>query len=149
MDFQTLTLLYRYSREFSHDRLRGMELTDTEYMICSYIYARPGCSQDEVSNALRADKTTVGKALAVLENKGCVSRETDSSDKRRKCLRVTDTWSKRIADLTKVHNDRLNQILSCLTEEERVQFGSLCERLLTAADELTKKQKEEEKRNES
>lgn len=149
MDFQTLTLLYRYSREFSHDKLSGHELTDTEYMICSYVYAHPGCSQDDVSNALRADKTTVGKALTVLENKGCVSRVTDSSDKRRKCLRVTDTWSRRIADLTKAHNEKLNQILACLTEEERMQFGSLCERLLVAADGLIKKQKEEEKRNES
>ena len=143
MDFQTLTLLYRYSREFSHDKLHTQELTDTEYMICSYIYSHPGYSQDEVSNALRADKTTVGKALAVLESKGCVSRETDSADRRRKCLRITGTWSKRIKELTAAHNERLDRILSCLSEEERIRFGSFCERLLAAADELIEKHNED------
>ena len=38
MDFQTLQLLFRCRREFSHDTLRLRELSDTEGMICSYLY---------------------------------------------------------------------------------------------------------------
>ena len=78
MDYQTLNLLFRCGKEFSHAKIRLHELSDTECMICSYIYSHENCSQDEVSAALRVDKTTVGKALASLENKACVVRVQDN-----------------------------------------------------------------------
>ncbi len=67
MDYQTLNLLFRCNKEFSHDKIRMQELSYTECMICSYIYSHENCSQDDVSVALKTDKTTVGKALAPLE----------------------------------------------------------------------------------
>ena len=72
MDYQTLNLLFRCNKEFSHEKIRKQELSDTECMICSYIYSHENCSQDDVSVALKTDKTTVGKALVSLENKRAV-----------------------------------------------------------------------------
>ena len=96
MDYQILNLLFRCNKEFSHERIRRHELSDTECMICSYIYSHKNCSQDDVSAALKTDKTTVGKALASLENKGCVARTQDAADKRIKRLSLTDAgWEKR------------------------------------------------------
>ena len=69
MDYQTLNLLFRCGKAFSHEKIRMQELSDTECMICSYINSHENCSQDDVSVALKADKTTVGKALASLEKK--------------------------------------------------------------------------------
>ena len=66
MDYQILNLLFRCNKEFSHEKIRKQELSDTECMICSYIYSHENCSQDDVSVALKTDKTTVGKALMSL-----------------------------------------------------------------------------------
>ena len=138
MDFQTLNLLFRCNKEFSHEKIRRQELSDTECMICSYIYSRENCSQDDVSVALKTDKTTVGKALMSLERKNCVVRVQDVADKRVKRLSLTDTGREKIAALANLHNNWLEKILTCLSQEEQEQFEYYCERLLAAAEQLTK-----------
>ena len=138
MDYQTLNLLFRCSRELSHRKTRMQELSDTECMICSYIHSHENCSQDDVSVALRTDKTTVGKALASLENKKCVMRVQDACDKRVKRLSLTDTGQKKVTELMDIHNDWLREIMSCLSKDERKQFDNYCVRLLEKAEKLTR-----------
>ena len=138
MNFQTLNLLFQCNKEFSHEKIRRQELSDTECMICSYIYSHENSSQDDVSVALKTDKTTVGKALMSLEKKNCVLRVQDAADKRVKRLSLTDTGREKIAALANLHNNWLKQILTCLSPEEQEQFENYCERLLAAAEQLTK-----------
>ena len=137
MDYQTLNLLFRCKKEFSHGKIRIQELSDTECMICSYIYSHKNCSQDDVSVALKTDKTTVGKALASLEKKNCVVRTQDTVDKRIKRLALTDAGCKKVAELVDLHNNWLAKIMTCLSEEEQKHFENYCERLLAAAEKLT------------
>lgn len=139
MDYQKLNLLFRCSKEFSHARIRTQELSDTECMICSYIYSHKNCSQDDVSVALKTDKTTVGKALASLEKKKCVVRLQDETDKRIKRLSLTAIGHDRIEALADLHNNWLSDIMTCLSEEEQKQFENYCDRLLTAAEHLSQK----------
>ena len=106
-------------------------------MICSYIYSHENCSQDDVSVALKTDKTTVGKALASLENKGCVARTQDAADKRIKRLSLTDAGREKVAKLVNIHNNWLRDIMTCLSEEEQKQFENYCKRLLATAEKLT------------
>ena len=137
MDYQILNLLFRCNKEFSHEKIRRQELSDTECMICSYIFSHEGCSQDDVSVALKTDKTTVGKALASLENKLCVVRMQDETDKRIKRLSLTDAGREKVAELIDIHNNWLRDIMTCLSSEEQKQFENYCERLLDAAEKLT------------
>ena len=137
MDFQTLNLLFRCNKEFSHEKIRRQELSDTACMICSYIYSHEKCSQDDVAVALKTDKTTVGKALMALEKKNCVVRVQDTADRRVKRLSLTDVGREKIAELADLHNNWLERILTCLSREEQVQFENYCERLLAAAEQLT------------
>ncbi len=137
MNYQTLNLLFRCNKEFSHEKIRRQELSDTECMICSYIYSHENCSQDDVSVSLKTDKTTIGKALASLENKNCVVRKQDNADKRIKRLSLTDTGQEKVAKLVDIHNNWLRDIMTCLSLEEQKQFENYCERLLAAAEKLT------------
>ena len=136
MDYQKLHLLFRCNKEFSHEKIRLHELSDTECMICSYIYSHENCSQDDVAVALKTDKTTVGKALTALEKKGCVARLRDESDKRVKRLLLTDMGHDRISELINLHNNWLHDIMTCLSDEEQRQFESFCDRLLDAAEKM-------------
>ena len=137
MDYQILNLLFRCNKEFSHEKIRRKELSDTECMICSYIYSHEKCSQDDVSIALKTDKTTVGKALASLENKACVVRTQDGYDKRIKRLSLTDIGQEKVVTLIDIHNNWLRDIMTCLSFDEQKQFENYCERLLAAAQKLT------------
>ena len=136
MDYQTLNLLFRCNKEFSHEKIRLQELSDTECMICSYIYSHENCSQDDVSVALKTDKTTVGKALASLEKKNCVLRNQDTEDKRFKRLSLTAFGREKVSELVDIHNNWLNEIMKCLSEEEQKNFENYCKRLLNAAENL-------------
>ena len=137
MDFRLLNLLYRCSREYSHAEIRTRDMSDTEYMICSVLYAQPDCTQDEAAAALKMDKTTVAKALQTLEERGCIERRQDSDDKRKKRLKLTDAGRKKMEGLTDLHDRWLNEVMTCLNEEEKARFEDYCERLLTAAEKLT------------
>ena len=140
MDFQTLQLLFRCRCEFSHDTLRLRELSDTEYMICSYVRSHADCSQDEAATALKTDKTTVAKALHTLEEKGCIERIQDPADKRRKRLNLTASGLERTETLLALHERWFSEVFSCLTAEERICFESCCERLLAKAETLAAKE---------
>lgn len=138
MDYQTLNLLFRCGKQFSHERIRLQELSDTECMICSYIFSHEGCSQDDVSIALKTDKTTIGKALAALEKKSCVIRTQDTTDRRIKRLSLSCLGREKISQLVDIHNNWLAEIMTCLSEEEQKHFENYCGRLLAAAEKLTK-----------
>ena len=140
MDYQTLNLLFRCNKEFSHAKIRQRELSDTECMICSYIYSHENSSQDDVSAALKTDKTTVGKALMSLEKKNCVIRAQDEADKRVKRLSLTALGREKVAELVDLHDQWLEEIMTCLSREEQKQFEDYCGRLLKAAEKLTQRQ---------
>ena len=137
MDYQTLNLLFRCNKEFSHEKIRSHQLSDTECMICSYVYSHEACSQDDVAVALKTDKTTVGKALASLESKACVVRTQDEADRRIKRLSLTDAGLEKVTELIDVHDNWLHAIMTCLSPEEQKLFENYCERLLAAAEKLT------------
>ena len=136
MDFQTLDLLYRCSRIFSHGKIRSHGLSDTEYMLCSYVYSNPGRTQDDAAQALKIDKTTAAKALMSLEEKGCILRTQDSIDRRKKRLSVTSVGKEKIDGLMDLHDRWMTEIVSCLSPEEQRQFDNCCKRLLLAAEAL-------------
>ncbi len=137
MDYHTLHLLFRCSKEFSHEKIRLKQFSSTECMICSYIYSHENCSQDEVASALRIDKTTIGKAIASLEKKNCVVRAVDGADRRIRRLKLSDTGHEKTAELVDLHNIWLREIMKCLSEEEQGNFENYCERLLASAEKLT------------
>ncbi len=136
MDYQTLNLLIRCSKEFNHQKIRMQDLSETEVMISSYIYLHDACSQDDVSIALKIDKTTIGKALLSLEKKACVNRSIDENDKRIKRLSLTELGRNKVGNLLDIHNNWLTNVMSCLNKEEQEQFKNYCDRLLLEAEKL-------------
>lgn len=147
MNFGTLNLIFRFNKEFSHERIRMKGLSDTEYMISTFICSHANCSQEEVATSLRMDKTTVGKALLTLEEKGIVVRTMADDDKRKKCLRITEKGYSGLADLMDIHDEWLSRVLNCLTSDEQRQFENYCERLLHEAEKIAAEKEDGETTN--
>jgi len=134
MDYQTLNLLFKSGQDFGHKKIRNHGLSETECLICSYVYHNPGCFQDNVVQSLRMDKTTAARALMTLEEKQLVKRETNPLDRRKKILTVTETGEERLSAIIHVHDEWLTRVMSALSPEEQAQFEALCVRLLNAAE---------------
>lgn len=130
MEFQELNLLFKCSKVFTHKKKFSCNLSDTECMICSYVYYHASCSQDDVSHGLRMDKTTVAKAVATLENKGYLLRHQSDTDKRCKILQITDKGVKDCTQIFDMHNKWLDDIMSVLTPEEKQSFEICCRKII-------------------
>lgn len=141
MDYKTLNLLLRCNKEFSHKKIRAHELSDTECLICSHVYTHQYCSQDDIVNALKIDKTTIGKALASLEKRNYIKRIQDDDDKRFKRVVLTDLGNEKIQGLINLHDEWLAEILKVLSDEEKENFENYCDRLLSAAEKLNESKK--------
>lgn len=133
MDYDTLNMIFRCNRTFGHKRSRGRGLTDTEYMLCSFVRANPGSSQDEVALALKTDKTSIAKACASLEEKGIIIRKQDPRDRRFKRLHLTEKGRRSLRKLKDIHDEWLTRTLDCLSEEEQAQLKDYCQRILARA----------------
>jgi len=138
LEFQTLNLLLKCGMDFGHKRIRTHGLSDTECLICSYVYAHTGCAQDDVVQSLHMDKTTAAKALRSLEDKGFVIRRQDAQDRRRKLLQLTPSGAESLSAVMHLHDSWMHSVLSCLSEAEQAQFEDYCTRLMQAAEALEK-----------
>ena len=112
-------------------------MTDTECLICSYIYHHENCSQDDAVQGLLIDKTTAAKAMQSLEEKGLIERSADKADKRRKNLKITEYGIKRCSEIIHLHDNWFSSVMSALTADEQEQFEKCCVKLLKKAEELT------------
>lgn len=136
MNTAIFNMLFRCNKEFGHEKIRRKGLSDTEYIICSYVMEHVDCTQEEVSTTLKIDKTTVGKAVASLEEKKCITRKQDKIDRRKKHLRLTQSGKNKISELMKIHDEWFAEIMTCLNDKEQAQFESFCEKILVRAEEM-------------
>lgn len=138
MNFTNLHLLLRSAKEFGHSQIKLLGVSDTEHLICTFLFGHSNVSQDDVAASLRLDKTTVARALLSLEKKGYVRREVNSDNRRKNLLSITPLGKENIADVVGVYDEWLCKISSCLSDEEQAQFDEYCARLLAASEDLQK-----------
>lgn len=136
--FQSLDLLIRFGKEFSHRQIRSSGFNDTEFLICSFVLKNPLCSQLDVVKAMKLDKTTLAKSLTVLESKGYIRRMQDTHDRRKNRLQVTEEGERRLTDLLGLHDQWMQSVVSVLTSDEQKQLDSFIHRLLEEAEKQKK-----------
>jgi DNA-binding MarR family transcriptional regulator len=136
VQFDNLYLLFRCAKEFGHSRIRGMGVTDTEHLICTFLLGHCASSQDDVASALKLDKTTVARALSSLEKKGFVERCVNEANRRKYILALTASGRENIADIVGVYDRWFDQVVSCLSPGEQTQFDEYCAKMLLVAEKL-------------
>lgn len=136
MDFNTISLLLRYAKEYGHAKIRGAGVSSTEHKICTFLYFHSDAYQDMIANALMIDKTTVAKAIQSLEERGLVSRIQNPDNRRKNILNITKSGEKTIADIVGIYDEWLANVESCLTDVEKEQFHGYCIRMMEKAKEI-------------
>ena len=136
MDFTHLNLLLKYAKEYGHQRIRVLGMSDTEHTICTFLFGHPEVSQDDVAQNLRLDRTTVARALQTLESKGYVARRPNEENRRKNVLSLTSSGKRSISEVVDLYDQWLSEISACLTQAEQEQFDQSCIRMLSAAKAL-------------
>ncbi len=148
MDFNTINLLLKYAKRYSHTKIREVGVSDTEHKICTFLYFHSDAYQDMIANFLMLDKTTVAKAILSLEKRGLIERIQNPDNRRKNILNITSAGKETIADVVDVYDEWFQNIESCLSDDEKKQFHNYCIRLLEKAKEINQKciEMEEKKR---
>lgn len=139
MDFNTISLLLKYAKKYVNTKIREAGVSDTEHNICTFLYFHRDSYQDMIANSLMLDKTTVAKAILSLEERGLITRMQNPDNRRKNILNITDAGKQTIADVLGVYDDWLENVESCLSNEEKEHFRDYCVRLLEKAKEISLK----------
>lgn len=136
MNFHNLSLLIKYAKEYGHEKIRVAGMSDTEHTICTFLLGHDGVSQDEVSDALKLDKTTLTRALQTLEEKNFVKRRQNPNNRRKNQLSLTQDGKNSISDVADIYDEWFAKISCSLSAEEQACFDDCCCRLLLEAQKF-------------
>ncbi len=142
MQFENLYTLMKYARNYGHQQIKEAGVSDTEHLICTFLFGHPNSSQDDVSEALQIDKTTIAKALTNLEKKDYIQRTQNPKNRRKNIINITPLGKETIRDVINVYDSWLSKISDALSPEEWEQFKSYCQRLHNFAKSLYKEDQE-------
>ncbi len=138
MDFSKLYALTKYAKIYGHHQFKKIGVSDTEHLICAFVFGHSNASQDDVAEALKLDKTTVARALLTLEKKGYVERTPNPENRRKNIIYITELGKENISDVINIYDTWLDKISKALEPEEWEQFEDYCQRLLSVAEQVNK-----------
>lgn len=89
----------------------------------------PGVSSRELCDLLDVRPSSLSEMLSRAEADGLLTRAVDEEDRRIQRITLSDKGSKLVSEMTAARDQDAEKKTACLTEEEKKQFCSLCNRL--------------------
>lgn len=106
-------------------KLRETGLTLSQLALLRLINARQGLRQQQISDALKVQKTNLVTMIDKLESMGLVERQPSPTDKRAHALYLTNQGANMIEDALKAVDEHLQHINSFLTPTEHKRLLEL------------------------
>ena len=108
------------------------------YRACSSIYPKGNITMGEFSNALSVPLSTATRIADWLVDNGYIQRLPDSDDRRVVRVSLTDTGKELFKAIDRYIRQRMLQMLSSLTAEERTILLTLVVKVVSGLKEATK-----------
>ena len=108
------------------------------YRACSSIYPKGNITMGEFSNALSVPLSTATRIADWLVDNGYIQRLPDSDDRRVVRVSLTDTGRELFKAIDRYIRQRMRQILSSLTAEERTILLTLVGKVVAGLKEAAR-----------
>jgi MarR family transcriptional regulator for hemolysin len=92
-----LAAVRRRQRQAVEARVGHLGLSSQQFWVLDAILQRGECALSDILSTLPMDQPTTSRVLAALQERRLVETESDSSDRRRRCVRLT-SQGKRLAE---------------------------------------------------
>jgi MarR family transcriptional regulator, temperature-dependent positive regulator of motility len=112
------------------------DLTPLQYAAFPFLREEPGLDQIGLAARIGIDRTNVGLIIDHLEALGFVERRVDTNDRRVRRLHLTSRGIKFHDRIRPIAIGVQQQILSCLTTDEKETLFALLARVIQANEEL-------------
>jgi len=132
---QLLTELSRSRAQYIADRMLPYEMKICHAMNLTQICKHPGISQDTLARRRQADKSSIARQAATLEEEGYITRTPCCDDKRIMRLYPTEKAMELLPVITEVLESWETQLTQDLTEAEQDILLGLLNRMKQRASE--------------
>ena len=119
MILQYLSALARFGHMYTSGHLKEMQLTESQAHAILHLHYQKHCNQNDLSDFLMVDKSTVTKTLAKLEEKGYIRRAANANNRRENIITLTDLGETMVQKINTVAQTWTSQLLQNLTAEEK------------------------------
>ena len=127
---------------FRHSKISADDLHPAHYAFALSICRHPGRSQEELARELCLNKSTVARALTVLEDRGYVKRESLPSDKRQFAVHPTDKMLAVLPEIRRASHEWVDLLSEDIPKEDLEVFSSVLERMEKKARQIIGGQEE-------
>ncbi|MBS3958796.1 MAG: MarR family transcriptional regulator [Xanthomonadaceae bacterium] len=110
-----------------YDKRHGLSIP--EWRVIAVLARRPGLSASEVALRTAMDKVAVSRAVSALLDDGRILRETDTDDRRRSVLRLSEAGRAIYADVAPRAMAYEQRLLDALRPDERQALDRLLARM--------------------
>lgn len=100
-----------------------------QYRCMQILYTQGEMTQRALADALHIRSTSLSEVILKLEKKGYVKRLVEENDKRTYRVLLTDDGQKQAEEQQLKRGELYLELLSPLSEEERLQFGHILKKI--------------------
>jgi DNA-binding MarR family transcriptional regulator len=112
----------------------AFDVTTTQYGILVALRTHPGLDQVGLAQALGLDRSTTGMVVALLEDRGLVTRVRHATDGRRRVLDLSSEGRALLEAIGPAAERARERLLAPLTRAEAAALAALLDRLLDHHD---------------
>ena len=110
-------------------KTEGIDLTSPQFAALTILDENPGIDQATLAGRIELDRPTIGGVVDRLARKGLVERRISETDRRAKRLNLTQAGKDMLKRMRPLVVASQAKILDGLTEDEKVQFTVLAEKI--------------------
>ena len=138
---KSMNIITRCQATYRAKMLEG-DLCACHHSLVLAICRSPGSSQDELAKDLCLNKSTITRALSLLEEKGYVTRSPDPSDKRRTLVEPTEKMLSVLPEVRRITDEWNSSLAEGISEEDLVVFKSVLQKMEQNARNIIQKTEE-------
>lgn len=116
----------------------GFDMTPVQFAALTRVGAHPGIDQATLAGLIAYDRTTIAGVVDRLVQKGFLSRDVSSRDRRAKVLHMTDAGRAALERLMPAVERAQQVMLSGLEDEEAAEFMRLLRKATDAVNDLSR-----------
>jgi DNA-binding MarR family transcriptional regulator len=118
------------------ERMVSSTTSTVQFGALSFLADNEGASQQELSQAMDLDRSTVAAIVQRLEREGLIQRDRDAADRRRNRVVLTGLGRKTREQLTPLVIAEEQALAGALSDEEKDQLRALLQKVLVHAAAL-------------
>ncbi len=125
-----VSVAYRRTQIFYTEKLKELGISSGQFMYIVCICENTGQTQDELSQRLIIDKSTVAKILSQLETNGFITKTINSNDRRAFNIFPTDKATAIYTPILEIKDEWHGKMTENLSDIECDVFEKLMEKVM-------------------